>query len=264
MIKSLSEIFFRWNNEKPVNNFTRTINVLLLMVLFWTLLYYAFNKLNYRLQPEVFYKYRYKFISWFTTTLIIASFSLLISLFLWIILNILGQSRFLPFHYFNKLYIEIVRWTPFLVQIYFYFYIIATALDLNNRLVLWILILSFFHSAYISEIIRAWIESIDKTNIEASKSIWLNKFQMYRFILIPQIIKRSLPPITWQFASLIKDSSLLSVIAISELTKNVLEVDSITFTTFEDYFALAILYLIMTLPLSYISRKLEKKFDYEH
>ncbi len=83
--------------------------------------------------------------------------------------------------------------------------------------------------------------------------------QTLRYIVIPQLARIVLPPLTGQFASLVKDSSILSFIAVNELTKNVLEVDALTFTTFENLAILAVLYLLITLPISLLTRNLKGK-----
>ena len=119
-----------------------------------------------------------------------------------------------------------------------------------------------FRSAYVSEIIRAGIESINKTQIETARSLAFTKVQTYRYVILPQVVKRVMPPLAGQFASLIKDSSLLSIIAVNEFTKNVQEVDSLTFSPIENYCILAVGYLILTYPISHLSKYLERRFNY--
>ena len=86
----------------------------------------------------------------------------------------------------------------------------------------------------------------------------MSNYQIYRYIIFPQAFKRMLPSLTGQFASIIKDSSLLSIIAISEFTMNAQEVDAITYSTLESYIPLAIGYLLLTYPISYYTNRLEK------
>lgn len=241
----------------------KIINISLVGLFLIFMLVLSFNSLDYQLRLETIYQYRVKFINGFKMTIIITFFSLFLSLLIGTFFAFASNSRFLPLYYFSKAYVEIIRGTPLLVQIYVFFYIIATSLDLHNRYVLGVVILSIFSGAYICEIIRAGIESIGKTQVETARSLGFSTFQRYRFIIMPQVIKRILPPLTGQVASLIKDSSLLSVIAVSELTKNVQEVDSINFATFENYIVLAILYMVLTVPISFISKKLERMFSYE-
>jgi len=126
-----------------------------------------------------------------------------------------------------------------------------------------VLVLSLFSGAYMAEIFRGGLEAIPQTQRDAAKSIGLTPIQTLRFVIVPQAVRLVLPPVAGQLVSLIKDSSLLSVIAISEFTLNAQEVNSFTYSTLESYLPLAAGYLILTLPLSALSRFLEKRFRYE-
>lgn len=108
-----------------------------------------------------------------------------------------------------------------------------------------------------SEIIRAGITSIDKGQYESAKSLGFTPLQSYIYIIFPQAYKRILPSLTGQFASIIKDSSLLSIISISEFTMNAQEVNAYTYSTLESYIPLAIGYLILTYPISFWAKRLE-------
>lgn len=259
----LVELFLKKEDATVITTGQKLVSISLIALGLGAFLVFSFISINYQLKMDIIWGYRNRFITGFIMTVIIAFFSLLLSLLIGIILAFASKSRFLPFYYFSKIYVEIIRSTPLLVQIYVFFYIIGTALKLENRYVLGVVILSIFAGAYICEIIRAGIESIENAQIETAKSLGFNFYQRYRYIVIPQVIKRILPPLAGQLASLIKDSSLLSVIAVSELTRNVQEVDAITFAVFENYLVLTILYMILTVPVLMISRKLEKKFNYE-
>ncbi len=106
--------------------------------------------------------------------------------------------------------------------------------------------------------IRAGLQSIDLEQYESAKSLGFTPFQTYKYIIFPQAYKRILPPLTGQFASIIKDSSLLSIISISEFTMNAQEVNAYTYSTLESYIPLAIGYLLLTYPISLISQSFEK------
>jgi len=173
------------------------------------------------------------------------------------------RSPWLPLRALATLYVEIIRGTPLLVQILIFFYVIANAMNIDNRYLAGIVILSLFAGAYISEIIRAGIEGISETQLESAKAIGLTPIQTYRFVIIPQAIRQILPPLAGQFVSLIKDSSLLSIISISEFTLNAQDVNALTYSTLECYLPLSIGYLVLTLPLSAWTRNLERKFVYE-
>ena len=161
------------------------------------------------------------------------------------------------------LYVELFRGTPLLVQIYIFYFCVATVVHFDNPLIIGMITLAFFSGAYITEMVRAGIESIDKGQLEAAKSTGLNHWQTMRYIVFPQALRRIIPPVTGQFVSVVKDSSLLSVISVRELTKASEIINATTYKTFEAYLPLAVLYLFITYPLSYLTRRLEEKLRHE-
>lgn len=224
--------------------------------------YFAFSRLQYVWNWGAVWQYKQKFLQGWYVTVLISVAALSLSLLFSVFFAFARRSKLLLLRYFAILYIELVRGTPLLVQILLFFYVVADAFGVTNRYLVGILTLAFFSAAYLSEIIRAGIESIGDSQIESAKAIGLTPFQIYRFVILPQVIKRILPPIAGQFASLIKDSSLLSIIAVSEFTLNSQEVNSFTFSTLESYLPLALGYLLLTLPISLYSRYLEQKYRY--
>jgi polar amino acid transport system permease protein len=157
---------------------------------------------------------------------------------------------------------ELIRGTPLLVQILIFFYVVADAFGIQNRYIVGVVVLSMFSGAYISEIVRAGIESIGESQLESARAIGFTRPQIYRFVIFPQVVRQVLPPLAGQFASLIKDSSLLSIISVSEFTLNAQEVNAFTFSTLESYLPLAVGYLMLTLPISLWSKRLEAKYRY--
>ncbi|MBN1958891.1 MAG: amino acid ABC transporter permease [Desulfuromonadales bacterium] len=155
-------------------------------------------------------------------------------------------------------YIEIIRGTPLLVQIFIFYFFLGTVLDIS-RIVAGISALAIFAGAYVAEIIRAGIQSIPKGQMEAARSLGMNVPQAMIYIILPQAFKRILPPLAGQFISLIKDSSLVSVIAITDLTKSGREVITSTFATFEIWFIVALLYLLLTSVLSQVIAWVERR-----
>jgi polar amino acid transport system permease protein len=156
-------------------------------------------------------------------------------------------------------YIELIRGTPLLVQIYIFYFFIGQVFSLSS---FWagVLALSFFAGAYVAEIIRAGIQSIHKGQMEAARSLGMNYYLAMRHIILPQAFKRILPPLAGQFISLIKDSSLVGVIALVELTRAGREIGTSTFNYFEVFFTVAALYLILTFTLSMLVQFLERRF----
>jgi polar amino acid transport system permease protein len=157
------------------------------------------------------------------------------------------------------LYIELIRGTPLLVQIFIFYFFIGTVLNLD-RIVAGIGALALFVGAYTAEIIRAGIQSIARGQTEAARSLGMSATETMIHIVLPQAFKRVLPPLAGQFISLIKDSSLVSVIAITDLTKSGREIITASFATFEIWFTVALLYLAVTSVLSQLLFWLERRF----
>ena len=225
--------------------------------------YFSFHQLTYLWNWSAVYRYRRVLLSGWLVTIAISAASLLLSTFIGLVFALLRRMHFAAARYLSYLYVEAVRGTPLLVQILIFFYVVAEAFHVRNRYVAGVLILSFFSGAYISEIIRAGIESIGQSQLETAKAIGLTPPQTYRYVVFPQALRLALPPLAGQFVSLIKDSSLLSIIAVNEFTQAARDINSITYSTLESYLPLAAGYLILTLPISLWTRTLEKKVRFE-
>ncbi len=158
----------------------------------------------------------------------------------------------------SSVYVELVRGTPLLVQIFIFYFFIGTVLNLSREFA-GVAALALFTGAYVAEIVRAGVQSIARGQTEAARSLGLNGPQAMRHVVLPQAFKRVLPPLAGQFISLVKDTSLVSVIAITELTKSGREAITTSFSTFEIWFCVAALYLVINLPLSQIANKLERR-----
>lgn len=155
-------------------------------------------------------------------------------------------------------YVELIRGTPLLVQLFIFYFFIGTVLQLSP-MTAGVAALSIFTGAYVAEIVRAGIEAVPRGQMEAARSLGLGYAKAMRHVILPQALRRSLPPLAGQFINLIKDSSLVSVIAITDVTKAGREVVSSTFSPFEVWFTVAALYLVLTFSLSLLVRKLERR-----
>ena len=155
-------------------------------------------------------------------------------------------------------YVEFIRGTPLLVQIFIAYFFLGTVFDLSRN-VCGVGALSLFVGAYVAEIVRAGIQSISKGQTEAARSLGMTKFQTMWDIVLPQAFKRILPPLAGTFISLIKDSSLVSVIAITDLTKSGREIITSTFATFEVWLVVAAMYLLVTSLLSQLVFYMERR-----
>ncbi len=165
-------------------------------------------------------------------------------------------------------YVEIIRGSPLMVQILIWYFVFGTVINdllaangLGRLPAFWygVASLACFAGAYVTEIVRAGIQSIHRGQTEAARSLGMSYAQSMRHIILPQALRRILPPLAGQFISLIKDSSLLGIIAIRELTKAAREVVSASLQPFEVYILAAILYLVLTFSLSMAVQKLEKR-----
>ena len=156
-------------------------------------------------------------------------------------------------------YLELVRNIPLLVLLYLIYYVMGPIFKFDRYMAA-IICLAVYHSATISEIFRAGINSVPKGQWEAAKSIGMSVAQSYRFIILPQSIKVMLPPLTNEAVQLIKSSAIVSVIAVAELTTIGRNIISDTYMSFEIWFTVAVVYLVVTLILSTFVSGLEKRF----
>jgi polar amino acid transport system permease protein len=165
-------------------------------------------------------------------------------------------------------YIELIRGSPLLVQIFIWYFVLGTMFNtlmakqgMGQLSPLWygVAALAVFAGAYVAEIVRAGIQSIHRGQMEAARSLGMTYPQSMRHIILPQAFRRILPPLAGQFISLIKDSSLLGIIAVRELTKATREVVTTSLQPFELWFICALLYLVLTFALSMFVQYLERR-----
>jgi polar amino acid transport system permease protein len=169
-------------------------------------------------------------------------------------------------------YVEIIRGSPLMVQILIWYFVLGTVINellaaagLGRLQAFWygVASLACFAGAYVTEIVRAGIQSIHRGQTEAARSLGMSYGQSMLHIILPQALRRILPPLAGQFISLIKDSSLLGMIAIRELTKAAREAVTVSLQPFEVYFLAAALYLVLTFTLSMVVQRLEKRMAFE-
>lgn len=239
-------------------------NMLLLSVIIILIFWISLSKIGVTFNFVFLLDFKTRIFKGFLLTIQLSIASLILSLILGVTSAILQTSKILLLRYAAKLYVAFIRGTPLIMQIYLFYYIVGTAFGIDNRFLSGVIILSVFEGAYISEIIRGSLLSEDQTQIEAAKAVGFTKMQIIRYVQLPQLVARTLPALTGQFASIIKDSSLLSMIAVIELTQTMREISSNNLKLFECYLFLGVLYLLLTLPISFISKRLERRFSYEN
>ncbi len=191
-------------------------------------------------------------------TLKISFFAAILTFIIGIVVSLMKLSSYQFLKDIATVYITIIRGTPLLVQIFLFYFIVANIFELD-RFVAGVLALGIFFGAYMAEILRGAIQSIDKGQLEAASSLGISKSQAMRYIILPQAFKRALPTLVGEMIALIKDSSLVSVISITDLTKVGKEIVANTFSPFETWIVVALVYLSITSLLSFIGHKLEKK-----
>lgn len=191
-------------------------------------------------------------------TLAISALSLLCTLILGLTTALFRLSDSFSARAIARGYLELIRNTPLLIQIFFVYFVAAPVLNIG-AFASAILALSLFEGAYAAEILRAGIVSLHRGQWEAAHSLGLGAFDTYRDVILPQAIRRVLPPLAGQGISLIKDSSLVSTIAIYELTMQGQRIVAETFLAFEIWFTVAAIYLILTFGLSLVVHMLERR-----
>lgn len=191
-------------------------------------------------------------------TLFLSALSLLGAISLALVTALLRLSPLWMGRTLARIYLESIRNTPLLVQIFFIYFVLAPWMDMG-RLTSAVLALSLFEGAYASEIIRASILAIPRGQWEAAQSLGMAPVAVYGRIILPQALRAALPPLTSQGVSLIKDSALVSTIAIMDLAMQAQVVVAETFLSFEIWFTVAGIYLVLTGALSAVARRLEIK-----
>jgi polar amino acid transport system permease protein len=214
-----------------------------------------------------------------TVMVTLAAFALAILLGLGIAL--LGLSDHKALRQFSRFYIELIRGIPVLVLLFYIAFVgapgivyawnfLATPLVdagwtepllVRDLSLMWraILALTIAYSAFIAEIFRAGIQSVDKGQIEASKALGLSRFQRFRFIVFPQALKVIFPPLSNDFVAMVKDSSLVSVLGVADITQMGKVYASGSFRFFETYSIVAYVYLVLTIGLSLALRQVERR-----
>ena len=253
--------FFIDRPTSPARPAAKAFTIIILLLAYSGLCWLAFS--HSLKNWEQVWGYRVTFLNGWAATIGISAVALLLSTAIGALTALARRSAFLPLRYTAAAYVETVRGLPLLVLVLFGFYGIANAVGWNDRLSVGIVILSLFSGAYIAEIIRAGIESVGRSQWDSARASGLTSVQTYRFVIFPQVLRQILPPVAGQFSSLIKDSSLLYIIGIPELTFAANQINSATYSTFESFVPLGICYLVLTLPVSLWTKYLESKVRYE-
>ncbi|UJF17576.1 amino acid ABC transporter permease [Vibrio sp. SS-MA-C1-2] len=193
-------------------------------------------------------------------TLEVSAWAMVFTVVIALVTALLARSHSIVGRTLALIYVELVRNTPLLVQIYLLYFVLGPVLGLDRSSTA-ILALALFQGAYTAEIFRAGLMGVPKGQHEACESLGLSKVDSYRFIILPQALRRIIPPLTNEMVSLIKNSSIVSVMAIFDLTTEGKNIVADTAMPFEVWFSVAGIYLCITLLLSALAAYLEYRLN---
>ena len=246
--------------------------------------------------PNYIFKYHTGREEWFANLLLqglivtvrVSIYASILALILGVVLGIARCSHNLIVRMLARTYLEFLRNIPPLVVIFIFYFFLAEqliqAMNIeswsykiakmeNNQiweffcgdmrrfpsLVSGVIVLALFESAFVGEIVRAGIQSVDRGQREAARSVGMSGFQEMQYIVLPQALKKIMPPMANQFITLIKDSSIISLISVQELTYKTAELVSSTHMIFEAWLTTAAFYFVICFGLSLVFRKLERR-----
>lgn len=202
-----------------------------------------------------YYVYFLEGVKW---TLIVSLLAVIFGVILGMGLTLLKRSRFKVFNIIASTYIEIIRGTPLLLQIWFVYFGIGGIIDIP-AVPACIIALSLNSAAYVSELIRAGIEAVDKGQMEAARSLGMSQGTAMRLIILPQAIKNILPAIGNEFVAIIKESSMASTLGVAELMYAAKVTGSKSFAYIETLSIAGIFYFIMTFSLGRLMKYIERR-----
>lgn len=186
--------------------------------------------------------------------------SIVIALIIGLLAGLGRISRITIVNRIATIYVEVIRGIPLLVQLFYIYYALGNLLQLSGMISA-IAAMSICYGAYMGEIFRAGIQSIPRGQMEASLALGMTRGQALRRVIIPQTMRTILPPIGNEFIAMLKDSSLVSILAVSDLLRRGREYASTSFEYFESYTMVALVYLVMTLFFSRMVGIMENRLD---
>lgn len=215
---------------------------------------------------DIIWNYREYFIRGIGVTLLLTISGFLGGLIFGVLLGLGKTSKRKWLYWPSKLYVDLFRGTPLLVQIYIIDLAVIPTIFGHSLgfMVSGIAALLLNSAAYIAEIIRAGIQSIDKGQMEAARSLGLNHRQAMRKIILPQAFRRMVPPLGNELITLLKDSSLVNVLAATDILYGAKIVAGAYYKVWEPYLTAALLYLVLTFVVSKIISYIEKRFSIEY
>ena len=223
----------------------------------------------------------------FEVTMVLTTISVLAGLLLGLIISLMRTSIVRPFKFiksfkgynkskilqiiynfnplktFAKFYISIIRGTPTLVQLLIMYYVVFGSMRTMPKLIIAAIAFAMNSAAYIAEIIRGGIESVDKGQLEAARSLGFSHTKAMIYVVIPQALKNSMPGLIGEGVTMFKETSIVGWIGLGDIMRGADDIRSLTATAFQSLFAAAIIYLVITAIFSKVMFKLEKKLNNE-
>ncbi len=226
-----------------------------LCIAFGTILYLCFTR------PDPYYTILTFLPDGILVTFQVTIFSILVTIPIGLLTGLGRLSKNKTINLVASTYVEIIRGIPLLVQLFFIYYALGEFVQLPD-VASAVIAMSVCYGAYMGEVFRAGIDAIDRGQTEASRSLGFNARQTMFLVVLPQAWRTILPPVGNEFIALLKDSSLVSILAVSELFRRGREYASVTFEYFEAYLMVALIYLLITLLLSKAVSIMEAKLNY--
>ena len=194
-------------------------------------------------------------------TLLLTCISVALGTVLGTVIAMAKMSKFAPLRWLVTVYIEVLRGTPILLQLYVFYFVLPNVFTfLKLSQFMWVSIaLCVNSSAYVSEVIRSGIQAVDKGQMEAARSLGMSEGQAMMKIILPQAVRNILPALGNEFIMMLKETSLASTFFLGDLMTSYSIVKGVTYLTLEPMTIVAIIYLCMTFPLSKIVERFEKK-----
>lgn len=234
------------------------------LFLYFLLFYFVMNStLETKLDLSSYLDYRTVILKGWLTTISISFISLIFALFIGLLLYFMQQSRFHVIRYISEIHRIIIFGTPLVVLAIVAYYYIGNAFGMTSKFWVGVWTLALYIGAYISDIYKGAIESIHSQQWQTAKMFGFSKYQTYRYIIFPQVLRSILPPLAGQFAMTIKSSALLSYMATDEFLNTINTVRSISFQNTVGFIIVTLGYLLITVPLLFGVKLLEKMAKFE-
>lgn len=168
-----------------------------------------------------------------------------------------------PLAWLGRLYVDIIRGTPLLVQLLIMYYVVFGSYQFMPKIFVAAVAFGINSGAYIAEIIRGGIQSIDKGQMEAARSLGLSKWQAMRLVILPQAMRNSLPALISEFIALLKETSVVGWIGLNDIMRGADNIRFQTATAFQSLFAAAVMYLTLTTIFTYVMARVERNLKHE-